>query len=202
MSSELTIRPLQAQDMSGLLAVYAPYVLHTAITFDYEVPSLEEFTHKLDTITAQYPCLVCVQGEEVVGYAYASTYRVKAAYQWSPESTIYLAEGVHRKGIARILYQALFDILHLQGFINVYAGVTIPNAKSEGLHRTLGFEEIGIFEKIGYKHDKWHDLKWFQLILSEHAHNPQPPADIQTTQASPAFKAILDRANERLKEKV
>jgi phosphinothricin acetyltransferase len=162
-----SLRLITPADVQQVLDIYAPYVLHTAITFDYEVPSTDEFIHKIETITAQYPWIGYFEGDQLLGYAYASRHRPKAAYEWSPESTIYVREGHHGKGIGRILYEELFRLLREQGYFNVFAGVLIPNEGSERLHKSVGFEEIGIFRKIGYKLGNWQDVKWFQLRLQE-----------------------------------
>jgi len=195
MDNTTSIRLITADDAEGALAVYAPYVLNTAITFEYEVPTLEEYSKRIESYTAEFPWLVCEQGNSIVGYAYAGKHRARSAYQWSPESTIYLSEHVHGKGIARALYEALFAILTLQGYYNVYAGVLVPNEKSEGMHRALGFEEIGTFKKVGYKHGKWHDTKWFQLHLAEHELHPALPKTIHEVVNTPEFESILQRAN-------
>jgi phosphinothricin acetyltransferase len=161
------IRAITPADVNQVLDIYTPFVLNTAITFDYEVPSIEEFTHKIEDITAKYPWIGYFEDDRLLGYAYASRHRQKAAYEWSPESTIYVREGHHGKGIGRILYQELFQQLRKQGYFNVFAGVLIPNEASERLHKSVGFEEIGIFRKIGYKLGKWNDVKWFQMRLQE-----------------------------------
>ena len=137
-----------------------------------------------------------LHNNKIIGYAYASKHRYRTAYQWSPESTVYLSPEVHRKGIGRILYETLFSLLKVQGYFNVYAGVGLPNEKSVGFHKALGFEEIGIFKKVGYKLGNWHDTHWFQLHLSEHILNPPTPKTLNNVVASVAFQTILETANE------
>ncbi len=192
------IRLIEYGDTQAVLDIYKPYVLNTYITFEYNVPTLEEFKEKIKNITAEYPWLVCLKNEEIIGYAYGSEHRHRTAYKWSPESTIYMKEDFHGKGFGRILYESLFDILKLQGFFNVYAGVGIPNEKSERLHKSLGFEELGIFKKVGYKLGKWHDTKWFQLHLREHVIYPALPKTINEIEVSPDIQAILALANDRM----
>jgi len=162
-----SIRLAKESDAPGTLSVYRPFVLLTAITFEYEVPSEEEFRKRISSTQDEFPWLVCLKNDEVIGYAYAHKHRFRNAYDWSPESTIYLSEETHRKGIGKALYSALFQILKLQGYYNVFAGVGLPNVKSISFHRAMGFEDIGIFKKIGYKNGKWHDTNWFQLTLAE-----------------------------------
>jgi L-amino acid N-acyltransferase YncA len=196
---DLRIRLANPDDAEAALEVYRPYVLETAITFEYGEPSLEEFRHRIESTIKDYPWLLCVEDDKVIGYAYANKHRYKTAYQWSPESTIYLSEGYHGRGIARLLYETLFEMLKLQGFYNVYAGVGMPNEKSEGLHKALGFDEIGVFRHVGYKLGAWHSTKWFQKHLSEHVLEPSTPKTMEEVKGSEAFKTILEYANNKLK---
>jgi phosphinothricin acetyltransferase len=190
-----TIRLIRDSDYAGVLAVYTPYVLDTVITFEYEVPTLDEFTKRLSTIAKYYPVLVCEVDGDIVAYCYGSIHRVKTAYQWSVESTIYIAEAYHHKGLAAIMYTCLFDILRLQGFINVYAGISVPDGKSDKFHPKFGFKYLGVFPKIGYKHGSWHDLKWYEYILSERIDNPPAPIPISEIWDSEAVREILVKAN-------
>lgn len=178
MDNNLLIRTIAEADTEEVLAIYAPYITSSAATFEYEVPSIAEFRARITELTANYPWLVCVVDGKVIGYAYASKHRYRAAYDWCVESTIYVAPAYHGKGIARLLYETLFAALRLQGYVNVYAGVTLPNAGSEALHRAMGFGEIGIFKNIGYKFGRWHDVKWFQLALTAHIADPPVPKPI------------------------
>ena len=198
MENKFTIRLIEKADCHQALEVYKPYVLSTAITFEYEVPDAEEFSNRIESISNEYPWLVCLHNDKIIGYAYATKHRYRTAYQWSPESTIYVSEEVHRKGIARILYQTLFSILRLQGYYNVYAGVVVPNEKSEGFHRASGFEEIGVFKKVGFKLGEWHDVRWFQLHLAEHSNNPNPPTPVNQIKSTHEFKTIMERSSAAL----
>ena len=174
----MKIRIADKNDCKDILRIYEFYVLNTAITFEYEVPSLSEMENRMKNIQLKYPYLVAEIENKVVGYAYASDFRYKAAYQWSPESTIYLDKEFHGKGIGKKLYQKLFEVLKLQGYYNVFGGVALPNESSIALHQHLGFKEIGVYENIGYKFDKWHSTKWFQLVLKPHEINPASPKNI------------------------
>ncbi|MFA6060262.1 MAG: N-acetyltransferase family protein [Taibaiella sp.] len=198
MENNFEIRLIKENDASAILEIYKPYVLNTAITFEYDVPTIDEYLERIKVNTSEYPWLVCTLNEKIIGYAYASKFRYRTAYQWSPESTIYLSPDVQGKGIARILYKTLFSILELQGYFNVYAGVAIPNAKSEGLHLAVGFTEIGVFKNIGYKLGRWHDTRWFQLILKEHESHPAPPEKIGGIENTPELKQIIAEANNEL----
>ncbi|MEJ7739843.1 MAG: N-acetyltransferase family protein [Chitinophagaceae bacterium] len=199
MDNTFSIRLITESDTSEVLEIYKPYVLNTIISFEYDVPALDEYLQRIKTNIAEYPWLVCLQDNKIIGYAYASKHRYRTAYQWSPESTVYLSHEFHRKGIARILYETLFSMLRLQGYFNVYAGISLPNEKSVGFHKSSGFEEIGVFKKIGYKFGNWHDTHWFQLHLSEHISSPPVPKKMNEVVTSAAFQLILKSANERVK---
>ncbi len=189
-------------DAAGLLAVYKPYVETTAITFEYEVPSVEEFGKRINAIIPEYPWLVCEKEGIITGYAYAHKHRDRTAYQWSPESTVYLNETYHGRGIARVLYEAVFEILKLQGFINVYAGVLASNMKSNAFHRAMGFEEIGVYRNIGYKLGEWHSNYWYQLHLLPHIINPSVPQKTADIAGTKAFEQILIKANLQVNQSV
>jgi phosphinothricin acetyltransferase len=197
--NKFIIRFIEEPDYAGALAVYAPYVLHTAITFEYEVPSLEEFSSRVRTISKQYPYLVCESDGQIVAYCFGSIHRTKTAYRWSVESTIYMNEAYHHRGCADAMYRCLFDILKLQGFVNAYAGVSVPDGKSDKFHPKFGFKYLGCFPKIGFKHGKWHDLKWYEYNLAEHRDDLAAPVAITEIRDSEAVENILSKANERLR---
>ncbi|MDR3681970.1 MAG: GNAT family N-acetyltransferase [Flavipsychrobacter sp.] len=198
MADQFEVRLITENDAQAVLDIYAPYVRDTIISFEYEVPTLEDFALRIKTNITEYPWLVCLQNDKITGYAYASKHRYRTAYQWSPEVSIYLSEEIHGKGIARVLYEALFSILQLQGYFNMFAGIGMPNEKSEGFHKALGFEEIGVFKKIGYKFGNWHDTKWFQRYLAEHIQEPTTPVKITDIENSAEVQLIINKANERL----
>lgn len=198
MHNNYNIRLITPADAEAALAVYAPYVLHTANTFEYEIPSADDFRKKIEKITAQYPWLVCEYDGEIVGYAYGSTHRERAAYQWSPESTVYISDKHHRKGIARILYNTLFALLQQQGYINVFASVLVTNVNSVEFHRAYGFEEIGLFKNIGYKLGEWHTNLWFQYTLQEHVIDPSVPIPITKLFNDEELKTTINKSAELL----
>jgi L-amino acid N-acyltransferase YncA len=197
MGNKFTFRLITEADAVEVLEIYKPYVRDTIISFEYEVPTLDDFLRRIKVVSLEYPWLLCLQDDKIVGYAYASKHRDRTAYQWSVDSAVYLSPAVHRKGIARILYESLFSLLRLQGFFNVYAGISLPNEKSVGFHEAMGFEEIGVYKKTGYKHGSWHNTAWFQLGLTEHLENPPKPKKISEIVESAAFGAILSSANQR-----
>jgi len=180
------------EDCHGILSIYEYYVLNTAITFEYDVPSVEEMQSRMKSIQMKYPFLVAKLEEKIVGYGYATDFRHRAAYQWSPECTIYLDKNFSGKGIGKTLYKKLFEILKLQGFYNVFGGVGLPNDASVALHLKMGFREVGIYENIGYKQGKWHSTKWFQLTLNEYQINPAQPKKVSEVIAEVKSKNILE----------
>ena len=186
MSPNFHIRLITLNDAAATLEIYRPYVENTIISFEYEAPGLEEWKNRITTISAEYPWLVCEHENQIVGYAYGCKHRYRTAYSWAAESSIYLSEKFHHKGIARLLYETLFEIMKLQGYVNVYAGITMPNAKSEKFHEAMGFCDVGYFKNIGYKFGAWHDTRWMQLHLTDHLSDPPMPklmneVDVGTT---------------------
>lgn len=198
MENTFEIRLINESDAHYVLDIYKYYVENSIISFEYEAPSIEEYLQRIRVNTEKYPWLVCLFNNKIKGFAYGSTHRYRTAYQWSPESTIYIAPDFHTKGIGRILYKTLFEILQLQGYYNVFAGVALPNQKSIGFHQSMGFEEIGIFKKVGYKHGNWHDTHWFQLSLNEHTLEPKNPIELKEILLTEEFSSILKSANKQL----
>lgn len=195
---KFNIRLVDLNDSKAVLDIYQPYVENTIISFEYDVPDIQEWQMRIKNITAEYPWLVCEYDNEIIGYAYGSRHRYRTAYSWAVESTIYLSDKFHRKGIAKILYETLFEALKLQGHVNVYAGVTVPNVKSEEFHQAAGFYEIGYFKKIGFKFGAWHDTRWFQLHLVEHPTNPIKPKTLDEIRHTSEFKTIIETGNSKL----
>lgn len=198
MSSKYTIRLIQESDTQEVLAIYQYYVENTIISFEYEAPSMEEYLERINVITEKYPWLVCLENNKIIGFAYGSIHRYRTAYQWSPESTIYLTPNFHSKGIGKILYQTLFDLLKLQGYYNVFAGVALPNNKSIGFHKAMKFEEIGLFKNVGFKHGNWHHTHWFQLTINEYKLNPIAPKSFEEIILLKDFSLIINSANNKL----
>jgi L-amino acid N-acyltransferase YncA len=192
------LRPATAADAGGMLKVYAHYVHTTAVTFEYEPPGVEEFADRIKKIQPYFPWLVCECAGEIAGYVHASKHRERIAYQWSPESTIYIAEAHHGTGIARIMYEALFDILRYQGYVNVYASVLATNVSSNRFHQAMGFEGIGTFRNVGYKLGAWHSNNWYQLHIAEHMLNPPTPKPMSEVFGSAAFNSTIATANKKL----
>lgn len=166
---EIEIREVGNDDIEAMLRIYAPYVLETPISFEYVVPSVEEFGLRVKkTIDSKFPWIVASKGNDVIGYAYAGALRTRAAYQWSCEVSVYVDQGSHGLGVGKKLYSSLLEKLKERGFQQVFAGVTSPNQQSQDFHASFNFRMIGVYQKIGFKFDQWHDVTWYQLDLSEY----------------------------------
>ena len=169
----MKIRLAVLEDSGALRNLYAQYI-DTPVTFEYVLPTQIEFAGRMQSSMEQYPYLVCEEAGRIVGYAYAHRYMERAAYQWNAELSIYLDKNFTSRGLGKKLYAALIELLKLQGIKTVYAGVTLPNVKSEGLHRALGFQQLGIYHHTGYKCGKWHDVAWFAKSISSCERQPEP----------------------------
>jgi L-amino acid N-acyltransferase YncA len=162
------------RDAAPCAASYAPYVEAAATSFEERAPGAAELAERIERIAATHPWLVAERGGEVIGYAYACPHRQKAAYRWSVDVAVYIAEGERRQGHGRRLHEALIERLRQQGFRMACAGITLPNEASVGLHESLGFLPIGVYREIGFKQGAWRDVGWWQLELS-----PPPPGPPQ-----------------------
>lgn len=169
------VRDATAGDAAACAQIYAPYVLDTAYTFELEPPDEAEMARRIAGAVASHAWLVLEQVGRVVGYAYGGPHRVRAAYQWSCEVSVYLEVGLRRTGAGRLLYAALLERLRGRGYQTAFAGHTLPNEPSLALHAALGFEPVGVFRRVGFKHGRWHDTSWHQVDLGEHPSDPRPP---------------------------
>jgi L-amino acid N-acyltransferase YncA len=172
----MPIRDATEHDAAACAAIYAPFVTDTAITFEYEPPTEAEMARRIAAAQRAHAWLVLEDDGRVVGYAYAGPYKERGAYRWSCEVSVYLEMGRRRSGAGRALYEALFARLAERGFRTLVAGMSLPNDASEGLHRALGFEPIGIFRRIGWKHGQWRDVAWVQRLLST---DDGPPPELR-----------------------
>lgn len=181
MNTDYSIRMATPEDATELLGIYDYYVKETAITFEYETPSVEEFQGRIRKTLLKYPYLVLEadredgQGKEILGYAYAGTFKDRAAYQWSVEMSIYLNKDKRRAGLGRALYQELERRLKEQGILNLYACIGYPDEEDEHLtrdsvhfHEKMGYSMIGKFNKCGYKFGKWYSMVWMEKMIGEH----------------------------------
>lgn len=171
----INIRMAKPEDAAAVLAIYAPYIENTSFTFETETPSVENFAQRISQYLQQWPWLICECDGVVAGYAYATRHRERKAYQWCTESSVYIHDDFHRKGIAAALYKALFEILKKQGFHNVYAVINLPNDPSVALHESLGFQWFATYEKVGYKLGRWKNVGWWRLVINEFIQEPPDP---------------------------
>ena len=169
------IREATINDAPRLLEIYGYYVKHTAISFEYEVPSVEEFQARIERTLVRYPYLVLEEEDFVLGYAYAGPFKARAAYDWSCELSIYLDKDCHGKGFGRRLYEALEERLKAQGIQNLYACIAFPDEEDEYLtinsvefHEHMGYRRVGVFRQCAYKFGRWYSMTWMEKMLGEH----------------------------------
>jgi phosphinothricin acetyltransferase len=167
------IRPATDDDAAACARVYAPYVTDSAISFEYEAPDAAELARRM---AAAHAWVVAEEAGEVVGYAYAAPHKAREAYRWTADVAIYTDAGRHGRGLGRRLYEALLPLLPPLGIRVLVAVVAQPNAASDALHRSLGFEEVGVHRGIGWKFGRWHDVRLWQLRLGG---DGAPPANLQ-----------------------
>jgi L-amino acid N-acyltransferase YncA len=168
----MLVRPATEADAAACAEIYAPYVTDSVISFELEAPSAKEMAAR---IAGAIEWVVLEDDGRVVGYAYAGPFAPRAAYRWAAEVSVYLERGRERRGGGRALYEELLRRLTQRGYLMAIAGMTLPNPASEGLHRALGFEPVGVYRRIGYKHGAWHDVAWTQRKLSPGAEPPAEP---------------------------
>jgi L-amino acid N-acyltransferase YncA len=159
------IRVAGAADAAAVVAIYAPIVESTAISFEYTVPTLADMAARITGHQPAYPWLVASEDGEVVGYAYAGRFAGRAAYAWSVETSVYIAETARRRGVGVALYNELLDRLAATGYRQAFAGIALPNPGSVGLHERMGFTPAGVYRAVGWKLGAWHDVGWWQRPL-------------------------------------
>jgi L-amino acid N-acyltransferase YncA len=169
------IRLARPDDAAAVADIYRPYVEATPISFEVVAPGPDEMRGRIVATLERRPWLVYEDGGRVVGYAYASSHHAREAYQWSVDVAVYVRQDFHRRGVGRALYDDLFPRLAQQGFANAYAGITLPNEKSVGLHESLGFTPVGVYRNVGYKLGAWRDVGWWHRQLQPLPSTPQPP---------------------------
>jgi L-amino acid N-acyltransferase YncA len=187
----LNIRFAVPGDAPTIQSIYAPFCESTVISFEAVAPTVEQMAGRMAKIMAQYPWLVCEADGQAIGYVYGSQHRERAAYRWCADVTVYIAAAYRRRGIGRALYTSLFAMLRAQGYVNVFAGVTLPNPASVGVHETVGFKPIAVYPAEGYKFGKWHDVGWWQLNLQPHVADPAEPKSITAIRDTEAIADAL-----------
>ena len=187
-----SIRLATESDAAAVADIYRPIVTSTAITFETEPPSVDEMRRRIVETLPVYPWLICDVEGGVAGYAYATKHRVRAAYRWSVDTSIYVDPKARRTGIGRGLYRSLFAILAAQGYFNAYAGIALPNPGSVALHEAMGFQSIGVFRKVGFKRGAWHDVGWWELTLKSTGEDvPREPLPMAVVQSRVDWTARL-----------
>ena len=197
MSITLRIRVAEDRDADAVAAIYAPAVTDRSTSFEVTPPDAEEMRRRIVTVLLRFPWLVCESSGTVLGYVYAAAHRERAAYRWSVDVAAYVSAEAHRRGIARALYTALFEILVLQGYRNAYAGITLPNPASVAMHEAMGFQRVGIYHQVGYKFGEWHDVAWFERPLGAHVVEPPEPVAFPVVASSGEVRVAMNGA-ERL----
>ena len=195
------VRMATPADAAGILSIYAPHVEKGFITFETDIPPIEEMASRVSKCLADRPWLVCLVSGTIAGYVYASAHRDRAAYQWSCESSVYTHPDYLGRGIASALYTALFGILKLQGFCNVYAGITLPNEESVRLHERFGFLHFATYENVGNKSGAWKDVGWWRLQLNDFNPEPAPPCPFPLMVPS-LYEELLVKAGEHIRRKL
>jgi L-amino acid N-acyltransferase YncA len=170
------VRDASHRDGAACAQIYAPYVTDTAITFEVDPPPAAQMAARIEAAQRRHAWLVLEDHGQVVGYAYGGPFGERAAYRWACEVSVYLALGRRRTGAGRMLYGALLSRLADRGLRMAVAGMTLPNDASTGLHRALGFEPVGTFRGIGFKHGSWHDVAWAQRALTSGQDPPSEPS--------------------------
>ena len=186
-----TIRLASQSDAEQLRDIYAPFCENTPVSFETQAPTVDEMRRRIAKTLRSYPWLVYENEGHVLGYAYASSHRERAAYRWAVDVSAYVREGYRRLGVGRSLYSSLLALLHLQGFYRALAGITLPNPGSVGLHQAMGFQSLGTYHNIGYKCGRWHDVQWFQLALREPGNEPPDPLEFALARELPDWNAAL-----------
>ena len=182
MDLKIRIRPAKPEDAEKLLAIYAPYVEQTAITFEYEVPTVEEFRERIHNTLKKYPYFVAEQTGEPVGYAYVGPFHDRPAYDWAVETSIYVEQHQKRRGIGRLLHDALEQELRRRHFLNMNACIACPMGESDPyltrdsirFHEKLGYRMVGEFHQCGYKFGRWYHMVWMEKHIGDHADTPLP----------------------------
>jgi L-amino acid N-acyltransferase YncA len=192
------IRLATLSDAAAVAAIYRPAVADSVISFEADPPDEAAMGERMRSTLDRVPWLVCEAGA-VRGYAYASRYRERAAYQWSAEVSAYVAADARGAGVGRALYTSLLAILVLQGYRNAYAGITLPNEASVALHEAVGFTPIGVYRSVGYKFGAWHDVGWYERQLAPREIELAPPVPLPQIAGTPELAAALAQGEKYLR---
>ncbi|HWS30123.1 MAG TPA: GNAT family N-acetyltransferase [Clostridia bacterium] len=181
MNTHISIRMAAEEDAEELLEIYSYYVVNTAVTFEYEIPSVAEFSRRIRKTLEKYPYIVALNGGHIVGYAYASAFKERPAYGWAVETSVYLGQDCRGRGVGKKLYAALEDTLKRQNILNLNACIAYTSKEdahldntSVAFHEHLGYSKTAHFTKCGYKFGTWYDMVWMEKHIGAHTNAPEP----------------------------
>jgi phosphinothricin acetyltransferase len=175
------IRGATADDAAAIASIYAPYVRASVVSFETDAPDEAEMSSRIAALGDLYPWLVaCDADGAMLGYAYGCAFRTRPAYRFTVETTVYVADGAHRRGIGSLLYRQLLALLEAQGFTQAIGAITVPNAASIRLHESLGFVRAGTYEKVGFKLGEWRSVGLWQRPLAPMAAQPEEPRPVSS----------------------
>jgi L-amino acid N-acyltransferase YncA len=172
------VREAGPQDADGCLAIYRPYVENSAVSWELSVPTTDEMAQRITAASASHAWLILESGDRTIGFAYSHAVNLHPAFKWSVPTGLYLADDHHRRGGGRALYTQLLTRLGERGYRRAFASITQPNEASNGFHRSMGFEDVGLYRRVEWKHDSWHDVAWMQRDLPSAAGTADPPGPI------------------------
>ena len=185
------IRLAAEDDAPRIAEIYRPIVESTPISFETDPPTASDMRRRIEETLRFYPWIVCEHEGGVVGYAYAAAHRVRTAYRWSVDTSVYVDAAFHRRRVGRALYTSLLEILVAQGQFNAYAGITLPNPASVALHESVGFRPLGVYRNVGYKCGAWHDVGWWEVGLQAHRLSPSPPVAIDVLRQERSWPSLV-----------
>ncbi|MBW8331258.1 MAG: GNAT family N-acetyltransferase [Prolixibacteraceae bacterium] len=194
-----TIRLAERNDVPGILEIYSPFILETAVTFEEIVPDEDSFWKRIQEIMSELPFLVCEIDGRIAGYAYASAYRSRASYRWTKEVSAYVHPDFHRKRAAQALYTSLNEMVRFQGIADLLAIITMPNESSVAFHEQFGYRKCGEFMKVGYKLGQWQNVGWFELFLQDETQAPKDRIlNLNEIIGLPIFQEAVQKGLEKL----
>jgi phosphinothricin acetyltransferase len=194
------IRLTSEADAEQIQAIYAPIVRDTPISFEYDIPSVGDMAGRIrDKRSHGYPWLAAAHGGVIMGYAYGGRWRERTAYQWTVEVTVYVHAAYRRMGVGRGLYVALLNVLRLQGFVTAVAGITLPNEGSVRVHEAVGFKPVGVYQGVGYKFGRWHDVGWWECAIQSPSPQPSPALDVKALVDTPDWDRALAEGHDCLR---
>ena len=187
----MNLRIATEADAGGVAEIYAPIVASSPISFEIDPPDAAEMRRRIRDVLPAYPWLVCETQGQIAGYAYAGAHGTRAGYLWSVNTSVYVHPTFHRRGVGTSLYELLFDVLVAQGYVKAFAGITLPNPGSVGLHEATGFRLVGVYEQSGFKDGVWYDVGWWQRPLQPIPEEPKQPLTIVELARDPAWVTRL-----------